>query len=64
MIEINLDSLQIVGLKWLTPEYTGEPERLFSLRMIWELEIECFTVHERDWIDMSFLYLSGECTEE
>jgi len=50
---------------WLTLEYARESERLFRcLWMIWEIEIEWFTVYERDWIDMSFLCLSLECTEE
>jgi len=55
----------IVGGMWLTLEYAGESERLFRcLRMIWEIEIECFTAYERDQTDMSFLCLSRECREE
>jgi len=32
--------------------------------MIWEIELECFTVYAGDLTDMSFLCLSRKCAEE
>jgi len=46
-----------VGWLSLTLKYGGESESLFKCSlMIWEVEIECLTVYERDSIDMTFLY--------